>query len=81
MRAAYLRVRELAALIGVSPDRIYARIAAGELPSVREGRVRLVPVSAAVRLWPELSPLLESVVEERTAGRRGPAAARKEVPA
>lgn len=52
---AYLRIAELAALVGVSPDRIYARIQAGELPTVCEGRARLVPVEAAQRLWPGIS--------------------------
>lgn len=66
---AYLRVAELAALVGLSPDRIYARIQTGELPTVLDGRVRLVPVDAARRLWPAISDThLWAVWEMRQAG-------------
>jgi len=51
---AYLGIDELAALLGVSRDRVEERNRRGELPSVREGRVRLIPAQAARRLWPQL---------------------------
>jgi excisionase family DNA binding protein len=48
----FLRVREVAMILGVVPSRVYQLIASGVLPSVRVGGAIRVPRSAW-RLWLE----------------------------
>ena len=45
----FLRVREVAMILGVVPSRVYQLIASGVLPSVRVGGAIRVPRSACLR--------------------------------
>lgn len=49
----FMTVREVAKRMGVTRGRVYQRVAAGELPAVREGRAIRIPVLAWQR-WLEM---------------------------
>ena len=52
MEPLLLRPEEAAGILGIGRSRIYELLAAGELPVVRIGRFRRIPV-AALRVWIE----------------------------
>ncbi len=63
MQKLLLRPAEAADLIGVGRSKIYAMLAAGELPSIRLGNSLRVP-AAALNQW----------IEDRTVVANGPVA-------
>lgn len=54
-RTDFITVREIAKRMGVTRGRVYQRVAAGEIPAVRDGRAIRIP-ALAWQQWLEIQP-------------------------
>ena len=67
-RSAYLRAGEIARLMGISERTVRRLIASDELPSVKLGGARLVPVEALEKLLSPPDQTREETAEEDRQG-------------